>query len=125
MKVLVLSNGNFTEKDIPDTLEALQAEVGGLIDIPHMSEKLYRSGIDMIINDDGKDIEGINKEIAVLHDGKLVDVVFGNVVFAGYDAKGNNISLDEKQIDIVIQAFNKEVIMTIGGELLILKVLEI
>lgn len=125
MRILVLSNGNFTEKDIPDTLEALQKEVGGLIDIPHMSDKLFRSGIDMIINDDGKGIEGINKEIAVLHDGKLVDIIYGNVVFAGYDAEGNNISLDEKQIDIVRQTFNKEVVMTIGEKLLILKVLEI
>ena len=53
MKVLVLSNGNFIQKEIETGLNALQKEVEGYIEIPFLSEKLHNERIDMIINEEG------------------------------------------------------------------------
>lgn len=104
MKVLVLSNGQLELKDIPNTLEALQEIVGGYIEIPYMGNELYENGIDIIINDEGKLIEGMNKEIAVVEKatGKVLDVIFGNCIFAGHDdEEGDTIGLTPDQMTTV------------------------
>ena len=103
MKVLVLSNGQLELKDIPNTLDALQKIVGGYIEIPYMGNELYENGIDIIINDEGKLIEGMNKEIAVVEKatGKVLDVIFGNCIFAGHDEEGDTIGLTPDQMTIV------------------------
>ena len=103
MKVLVLSNGEFAEKEIENTLEALQKEVNGYIEIPYLSEIFYRNKIDMIINDEGKFIDGMKREIAVLrrNSSELLDIVFGNCVFTSHDDEGDTIGLNEEQIKIV------------------------
>ena len=114
MKVLVLNNGTFEKKEIDNTLEALQTEVGGYIEIPFLFENFYNNGIDIIINEEGKFIDGLNIEIAVVHQGKIVDIVFGNIVFASHDEEGNTIGLTEEQIDFVMQALYCQ--MIIGNE---------
>lgn len=114
MKVLVLNNGTFEEKEINNTLEALQNEVEGYIEIPFLSEKLYNYGIDMIINEEGKFIDGLKIEIAIVHQEKIVDIVFGNIVFASHDEEGNAIGLTEEQIGFVMQELNRQ--MIIGNE---------
>lgn len=103
MKVLKLSGGNFIEKEIESTLEALQHEVGGYIDIPFLSETLYKNKIDLIINDEGKFIDGMKKEIAVLrkNTNEVLDIVFGNCIFASHDDEGNTIGLNDEQIKLI------------------------
>jgi hypothetical protein len=111
MKVLVLSNGNFIEKEIKNNLESLQNEVGGYIEIPFLSEKLDANGIDMIINEEGKMIDDLVVEIAVVHQKKVVDLVFGNIVFASHDDEGNTIGLTEEQIEFVKQELKRHMII--------------
>ena len=103
IKVLTLSNGTLEEKFIPDTLEALQQIVGGYIEIPYIGRFFAENEIDMIVNDEGKLIEGMKPEIAFVDstNGKIMDIVFGNCIFASHDDEGNTTSLNAVQMEIV------------------------
>jgi hypothetical protein len=125
MKALVLREGMFVEKEINNTLEALQTEVGGYIEIPFLSAKLNDNRIDMIINEEGKFIDGLKIEIAVVHQGRIMDLVFGNIVFASNDDEGNTIGLTEEQIAFVKQELKREMIVKYGERIEIVKVLKI
>lgn len=103
MKVLVLSNGELKTQDIGTELEDLQKIVGGYIEIPFISKVFNDNGIDTIINEEGKLIEGLKPEIAIVNEkqGNILDIVYGNCIFASHDEEGNTIALTEEQIEIV------------------------
>ena len=103
MKVLVLSNGELKETEIGTELEDLQKIVGGWIEIPFLSQKFLDNGIDVIINEEGKLIEGLKAEIAIVDEkhGNILDIVYGNCIFASHDEAGETVGLTEKQIQIV------------------------
>lgn len=103
MKVLVLSNGELKPQEINNTLEDLQKIVGGYIEIPFLSQKFLEHDIDIIINEEGKFIDGLKPEIAVVKEetGTILDLVMGNCVFASHDTEGETIELNEKQKKIV------------------------
>jgi len=114
MKVLILSNGQFKEQEIKNTLEELQTIVGGYIEFPFISKEFRDNVIDVIINEEGKYIEGLKAEIAVV-DGKtkqVLDVIFGNCVFASHDKEGNTIELNDKQVKIVKQELQMDINIT-------------
>lgn len=103
MKVVVLSDGELNFKEITNELEDLQKIVGGYIEVPYLSKEFTDNGIDVIINEEGKFIEGLKPEIAIL-DGeteRLLDVVYGNCIFASHDEEGETIELNEKQLKII------------------------
>ena len=116
IKTLVLSNGNLEAKDIDNTLESLQNIVGGYIEIPFLSETFYEYDIDMIINEEGKLIDGMNPEIVVLKKGteNILDIVYGNILFASHDNEGETVGLDEEQITIIERTLETEVILYDG-----------
>jgi hypothetical protein len=103
MKVLVLINGELEEKVIGAELEDLQEIVGGYIEIPYLGDTFRNNGIDVIINDEGKFIEGLKPEIAIVSEntGAILDIVYGNCIFASHDEMGNTIGLNDEQINIV------------------------
>lgn len=103
MKVLVLSNGELKERNIGSELEDLQEIVGGYIEIPFLGEALRDGEIDVIINEEGKFIEGLKAEIAIVdkRNGSILDIVYGNCIFVSHDNEGNTIGLDEEQMQIV------------------------
>ena len=103
MKVLVLSNGVLEEKEINNSLEDLQKIVGGYIEIPFLSKVFYENVIDMIINEEGKFIEGLKPEIAIVgkETNALFDIVYGNCIFASHDESGETIGLNDEQINII------------------------
>ena len=105
MKVLVLSNGNLEEKEIKNTLEELQQIVGGYIEFPFLGDRFRENIIDIIINEEGKFIEGLKPEIAVVDEarGQILDVVYGNCIFASHDKVGNTIALNAEQIAVVTE----------------------
>lgn len=105
MKVLVLSNGELKEQEIGNELEDLQKIVGGYIEIPFLSQKFLDNGIDTIINEEGKLIEGMKAEIAIVDEkrGNILDIVYGNCIFASHDEAGETIGLTEKQMQIVTE----------------------
>ena len=113
MNVLVLSNGELKQKDINNTLEALQEIVSGYIEIPFLSEVFLENEIDIIINEEGKFIEGLNPEIAIVRkrDNQIVDIVYGNCIFASHDEQGETVSLSDEQIKVITEEL-KDVILT-------------
>lgn len=105
MKVLVLSNGELKETEIGNDLADLQKIVGGYIEIPFLSHKFRDNGIDTIINEEGKFIEGLKAEIAIVDEkhGNILDIVYGNCIFASHDEEGETIGLNEAQIQTVTE----------------------
>lgn len=114
MKVLVLSDGEFTTKEITNSLEDLQNIVGGYIEIPFLSQKFLEHDIDIIINEEGKFIDGLTPEIAVMKKGTntILDLVYGNCIFASHDEEGNTISLNDKQTKIVMEELNTDILLS-------------
>lgn len=113
MRVLLLSGGKLKEKEIQNTLEALQEIVGGYIEIPFLSRTFNENGIDIIINEEGKYIDGLKAEIAVI-DGttqRVLDIVYGNCIFASHDHKGNTTELNEEQKKIVKDKLKMDVVL--------------
>lgn len=104
MKVLVLSNGELQEREIENTLEELQKIVGGNIEFPFLGKVFAENEIDIIINEDGKYIDGLKPEIAVMTEsGNIYDVIYGNCIFASHDSVGNTTALTDKQIEVVTE----------------------
>lgn len=103
MKVLVLSNGELKVQEIGNELEDLQKIVGGYIEIPFLSQTFLDNGIDVIINEEGKLINGMKAEIAIVDEksGSILDIVYGNCIFASHDEAGETIGLTEKQMQVV------------------------
>lgn len=112
MKVLVLSNNELKEKEINNTLEELQKIVGGYIEIPFLSRVFNENKINIIINEEGKFIEGLKPEIAIIKNNQILDIVYGNCIFASHDIEGNTIALNEEQTKIVKEELKTEVILT-------------
>lgn len=103
MKVMVLSNGELSEREIDgnNTCRELQQIVGGLIDIPFLSEDFEEAGIDIVINDEGKLLD-LDIELIIANErGRLLDVICGNVVFTGHDDEGNTVGLANYQVNMI------------------------
>ena len=113
MKVLVLSGSLFEEREIKNTLEDLQQIVGGYIEIPFLSPVFNDNKINIIINEEGKFIEGLEPEIAVIkkETNNILDVVYGNCVFASHDEAGNTIELNEEQKQIVKDTLKTDLVL--------------
>lgn len=103
MKVLVLKNSNLKEKNIKNTLEELQKIVGGYIEMPYLSKRFAENDIDIIINEEGKLIDGMTPEIAVVKgaENQVIDVVYGNCIFTSHNDMGETVGLNDKQIAII------------------------
>ena len=105
MKVMVLSNGELKEREIGTELEDLQEIVGGYIEIPYLGDKFLNKKIDVIINEEGKLIEGMKPEIAIVNEsqGNILDIVYGNCIFASHNEEGETVGLTEEQMQIVTE----------------------
>ena len=105
MKVLVLSNGELKEQEIGNGLEHLQKIVGGYIEIPFLGDTFRNNGIDVIINEEGKLVDGLKAEIAIVNEkqGNILDIVYGNCIFASHNDEGETIGLNDEQIQIVME----------------------
>jgi hypothetical protein len=88
----------FTETaiDSKDQLRSFQQIVGGYIEMPYISEKLDSLGIDIIINEEGK-LEELSPSAVVTKDGKIIDMICGNIIFATHNDSGNTEPLTETQ----------------------------
>ena len=113
MKVLVLSGSIFEEREIKNELEDLQAIVGGYIEIPFLSPVFNENKIDVIINEEGKFIEGLEPEIAIIgkETNTILDIVYGNCIFASHNAVGDTIELNEEQKKIVKDKLRSDIVL--------------
>lgn len=114
MKVLVLSNAEFKKQEIDNTLEELQKIVGGYIEYPYLSKRFNDNEIDIVINEEGKFINGLRPEIAIVNKvtEQILDVVYGSCVFVSHDEDGNTIELNEEQTQIVMEELQMEAVLT-------------
>lgn len=114
MRVLVLKNGKLQEKEIKNSLEELQSIVGGYIEFPFLGNKFRDNTIDVIINEEGKFIEGLKPEIAMVdrETKSILDIVYGNCIFASHDEEGNAIGLNDEQIKIIMEELQMNVLLS-------------
>lgn len=114
IKAIVLSNEKLEVKEIENTLENLQSIVGGYIEIPFLGGQFNKNKINPIINEEGKYIEGLRPEIAMIdgNTNKVLDIVYGNCIFASHDMYGETISLNDEQIEIVMEELKNDVTLT-------------
>lgn len=84
-------------------LKYLQKLVGGYIEHFIIDEGLNQFHIDMWIDEEGKFKEGLTPSFALMHDGQLYDVIFGNCVFSKYDGQGETFGLSLDEVNIVIK----------------------
>lgn len=114
IKTIVLSNGKLEVKETENTLEELQKIVGGYIEIPFLGGIFNKNKINVIINEEGKFIEDLKPEIALI-DGntkRVLDIVYGNCIFASHDMHGETISLNEEQINVVMEELKTDITLT-------------
>lgn len=125
MKALVLSNNKLEAKEIGNKLENLQEIVGGYIEIPYLSDVFDENGIDIIINEEGKLIDGLKAEIAVIdkETNRLLDIVYGNCIFASHDDEGETVGLSAEQMQIVMEELRMDVVLTFKDKHIVTKAL--
>ena len=115
MKTLILKNGKLEVKEIENTLEELQKIVGGYIEFPFLCKDFFENTIDVIINEEGKLIEGLRPELAIVdkRTNMILDVVYGSCIFASHDEEGNTVSLNTEQIEIVMERLQYDYMLTL------------
>lgn len=115
IKTLIVSNNTLELKTIENNLHKFQEIVGGLIETPFVSHKLYEKGIDIIINEEGKGLD-LKPSMVVMNEGKIIDIIHGNVIFTSHDNYGNQKSLTQEQIEYIVELVTKRVKFELGEE---------
>lgn len=85
------------------TYKILNKAVGGYIE--HIG---FRNGIDLWLNEEGKLLSLPFNTALIGADGKIFDIVVGDIVITSSDEEGNTVSLTEEQIEY----FNENILDT-------------
>ena len=125
MNVLVLNPGeiiprekSLTSKDnITLDLEDMQEIVNGRIEIPYISEELYKKKIDMVVNEEGK-IANLENSLFILDkNNKILDIIAGSILFCGVGEEGTSICLTYEQIKFIKKSINEHSKVNVDGEI--------
>ena len=124
MKAIILSNGELKVKEIENSLENLQKVVGGYIEMPYISKVFIQNGIDIVINEEGKYMDDLEPQIAILGkvNNQILDLIYGNCIFVSHDDNGETIGLNDKQIKVVMEELKYVASLTdtkVGKEMLV------
>ena len=71
------------------------------IDIPYVSNELYKRKIDMVIDDEGKLVGKNPTAVIVDKDDKILDVVVGNIAFCSTNDEGQSNGFKSEQIEYI------------------------
>lgn len=115
IKTLIISNNTLELKTIENNLRKFQEIVGGLIETPFVSHRLYEKGIDIIINEEGKGLN-LKPSMVVMNEGKIIDIICGNIIFTSHDNYGNQKSLTQEQIEYIVELVTNRVQFELGEE---------
>lgn len=99
--ILIKTTGEIKVVEYEDTLETLQGFVDGYIDYVTIED-----GIDMIINDEGK-IRGMEPNWVATYLYGVPDIIVGDALVVGVE-NGENITLTDEQIDMIIKRAESE-----------------
>lgn len=100
------ANGENAEVIMKDSgYEASRELVGGYLEMLRVDDE-----IDLWLNEEGK-LDGLEPNFQLVHNGKVIDVVVGDVFFASHDDEGNTTSLTDKQINRIQERFFNRRIM--------------
>ena len=96
-----------------DGLKDMQKAVEGDIESWNYISKLYRNGIVMYCNDEGK-IDKLTPSVVIKNpDDEIVELICGNTLLVGYDFYEDfSVSLTDEQIQIIREVFQEAVIST-------------
>lgn len=115
-KILLLTPKGVEVKEIEEvSLEIMQECVGGYIEFVPV-DSLEKRRIDVFCNADGK-FKGLPLTMYLLADGKIYDVVAGNVLFCGHDGEGDSIGLKDSDIDFLKEHLENHAILAGCGML--------
>lgn len=85
-------------EELPNTLEAKQKFVGGLITVVGLTDEL-----DVVANDEGK-LEHLLPNRAWLDDkGNVLDILVGNLMVCRFDDEGNFTSIKESDVPVILK----------------------
>lgn len=99
--VTIINKEKKVDYKFKNELKALQNIVGGNIEVPYISDTLFKNNIDMYINENGKNEDLPLTALIVDKDNNVLDTIQGNIVFASHDDEGNTTSLTEHQIYVL------------------------
>ncbi|MDE7478600.1 MAG: DUF3846 domain-containing protein [Lachnospiraceae bacterium] len=86
-------------KEFEDSLDVLQEYEGGYIEVVALD-----CGIDIIINDEGKIKELPVNRAWTDGNGRIYDVIHGNILCVRHDGEGEFISIEKEDIPIIEKA---------------------
>ena len=116
IRIAKIIPGNVTNPkilEIPNTLEALQEQVGGYIETFY----LFNGGkLASFANEDGK-FNGMEMNFALAHPGEEpVDVIHGPIIITKYDDEGETISLSNEDIHRINDKFHRNHPLVYGDD---------
>ncbi len=82
----------------------LQKMVEGNFEMPYLFDD-----VDVVINEEGK-FNGSEPNRLLFHEGKLLDILFGNILLVDSDEEGETVSLSEDKIAKYLQIFSREAV---------------
>lgn len=97
-------------KEIDNSLESFQSEVGGYIEILNIDKECI---LDLVCNEEGK-INGLPMNRAWLFEGEIVEVIAGNCFVTRHNDNGDSTSIEESDVP-KIEAILKQILAVIGN----------
>lgn len=99
MKVLKIEEEKIYEKEIENTLESLQNEVEGYIEIVHLGSNYV-----IICNEEGR-IKKLPYTLSIDFGNFNCEALYGNLILCKVNKRGNFISLKQSEIDFLMSLY--------------------
>jgi hypothetical protein len=103
-------------KEIENSLEAFQSEVGGYIEILSIDKECT---LDLVCNEEGK-IKSLPLNRAWFFEGEVVEVIAGNAFVSRHDEDGNSASIEESDVPKIEETL-KQIIGMFGSTIVLTK----
>lgn len=104
----------FERTQIEEGLEAKQKVVKG--DIQLLTFLIDGTEYDFYFNEEGKFIDECKECMALLHEGKLWDIIMGNIIVTKANDDGEDIGLTEEDMNKIEAFFNKTFVQLTSKE---------
>ncbi|MBR0230442.1 MAG: DUF3846 domain-containing protein [Erysipelotrichaceae bacterium] len=102
--ILVKPGCNPEIVEFPKGYRELQKLVEGNFEMPHLFDD-----VDVVVNEEGK-FNGSLPNRLLFYEGRLLDVLFGNILLVDCDEEGETVSLSEDKIMKYMDVFKEEAV---------------